>query len=41
MGKKVEGIRSINSRYKINRGIKNSVDNVKPKNLDERPMDMN
>ena len=33
MGGKVQGIRSINGRYKIDRGSKNSIGNVKAKEL--------
>ena len=39
---KVQGIRSINSRYKINRGRLRIVwEMEKPKNFYGRPMDMN
>ena len=42
MGGKVEGIRSINGRYKIDRGRLRVVwDMEKPKNLYVRPMVMN
>ena len=41
MGGKVEGIRSINGRYKIDRGKLRVVwEMEKPKNLYVRPMDM-
>ena len=33
MREKVQGIRSINGRYKIDRGSKNSIGNVKAKEL--------
>ena len=33
MGKKVQGIRSINDRSKIDGEVKNSMGNVEPKNL--------
>ena len=38
MGEKVQGIRSINGRYKIDRG---RLRIVQPKNLYVRPTDMN
>ena len=42
MGEKVRGIRSINVRYKIDRGRLRTVwEMEKPKNLHDRPMDMN
>ena len=42
MGEKVQGIRSINCRYKIDRGSLRIVWEVdKPKNVYVRPMDMN
>ena len=42
MGKKVQGIRSINDRYKIDRGRLRTVwEMEKPKNLYVRPMAMN
>ena len=42
MGEKVQGIRSINGRYKIDRGRLRIVWEVeKPKNLNAQPMDMN
>ena len=42
MGGKVQGIRSINGRYKINRGKLRTVwEMEKPKNLYVRSMDMN
>ena len=42
MGEKVQGIRSINGRYKINRGRVRIVwEMEKPKNLYVQPMDMN
>ena len=42
MGKKVQGIRNINSRYKIARGRLRIVwEMEKPKNLYVQPMDMN
>ena len=42
MGEKVHGTRSINSRYKIDRGSVRIVwEMEKPKNLHVRPMDMN
>ena len=42
MEKKVQGIRSINGRYKIDRGKLRIVQKIKkPKNLYVRPMDMN
>ena len=42
MGEKVQGIRSINGRYKIDRGRFRIVwEMQKPKNLYVRPMDMN
>ena len=42
MGKKVQGIRSINGRYKIDWGRLRIVwEMEKPKNLHVRPMDMN
>ena len=42
MGKKVQGISSINGRYKIDRGRLRIVEEIeKPKNLYVRPMDMN
>ena len=41
MGKKVQGIRSINDRYKIDRGsLKIVWETEKPKNLHVRPVDM-
>ena len=40
MGEKVQGIRSINGRYKIDREVKNIIGNGKPKNLHVQPMDM-
>ena len=33
MGEKVQGMRSINGRYKIDREVKNIIGNGKPKNL--------
>ena len=42
MGGKVQGIRSINGRYKIDRGLLRVVwEMEKPKNLYVQPMDMN
>ena len=42
MGEKVQGIRSIIGRYKIDRGRLRIVwEMEKPKNLHEQPMDMN
>ena len=42
VGEKVQGIRSINGRYKIDRGMLRIVQEMeKPKNLDVRPMDLN
>ena len=42
MGGKVQGIRNINYRYKIDRGIlRIEWEMEKPKNLYVRPMDMN
>ena len=42
MGKKVRGIRSINDRYKIDRGRLRIVHEMgKPENLYVLPMDMN
>ena len=42
MGEKVQGIRSINGRYKIDRGrLRIAWEMEKPKNLYVRPMDMN
>ena len=42
MGGKVQGIRSINGRYKIDRGRLRIIQEMeKPKNLYVRPMDMN
>ena len=42
MGKKVQGIRSINGRYKIDkRRLRIVKEMEKPKNLYVRPMDMN
>ena len=42
MGKKVQGIRSINDRYKIDRGRLRIVwEMEKPKDLYVKPMDMN
>ena len=42
IGEKVQGIRSINGRYKIDRGRLRIVwEMEKPKNLYVRPMDMN
>ena len=42
MGEKVQGIRSINGRYKIDRGVLRTVwDMEKPKNLYAQHMDMN
>ena len=42
MGEKVQGIRSVNGRFKIERGKLRIVEEVeKPKNLYVRPMDMN
>ena len=42
MGEKVQGISSINSRYKIVRGTLRIVwEMEKPKNLHVQPMDMN
>ena len=42
MGEKVQGIRSINGRYKIDRGRLRTVwEMEKPKNLNVSPMDMN
>ena len=41
MGEKIQGIRSINGRYKINRGRLRIVwEMEKPKNLHMQPMDM-
>ena len=40
--KKVQGLRSINGRYKIERGVLRILQEMeKPKNLYVRPMDMN
>ena len=33
MGKKLQGIRSTNGRYKIDREVKNSIENVEAKEL--------
>ena len=42
LGKKVQGIRSINGRYKIDRGRLRIVEEMeKPENLYVLPMDMN
>ena len=42
MGEKVQGLRSINGRYKIDRGRLRIVREMqKPKNLYAQPMDMN
>ena len=42
LGKKVQGIRSINGRHKIDRGRLRIVQDIeKPKNLYVPPMDMN
>ena len=42
MGGKIQGIRSINGRYKIDRGRLRIVQETKkPKNLYVQPMDMN
>ena len=42
MGEKVQGIRSINGRYKIDRGsLRIAWEMEKPKNLYVQPMDMN
>ena len=42
MGEKVQGLRSINGRYKIDRLKLRIVQEIeKPKNLYIRPMDMN
>ena len=42
LGEKVQGIRSINARYKIDRGRLRTVwEMEKPKNLYVQPMDMN
>ena len=41
MGEKVQGIRTINDRYKINREVKNSIENGEAKELNAQPMDMN
>ena len=42
MGEKLQGIKSMNSRYKIDRGRLRIVwEMEKPKNLYVRPMDMN
>ena len=42
MGKNVQGISSINGRYKIGRGrLRIGWEMEKPKNLYVRPMDMN
>ena len=42
MGEKVKGIRSIDGRYKIDRGRLRIIQEMeKPKNLYVRPMDMN
>ena len=42
MGEKLQGIRSIIGRYKIDRGeVKNSIGNRGAKNLYVQPMDMN
>ena len=42
MGEKVQGIRSINGRYKIDRGsLRIAWEMEKPKNLHVTPMDMN
>ena len=42
MGEKVQGIRSINDRYKIDRGRLRIVwEMEKPKDLYVKPMDMN
>ena len=41
MGEKVQGIRSINARYKIDRGRLRTVwEREKPKNLYAQPTDM-
>ena len=41
-GEKVQAIRSINGRYKIDRGRLRTVQEMeKPKNLHAQPMDMN
>ena len=42
MGEKAQGIRSINGRYKIDRGRLRTVWEMEnPKNIYVRPMDMN
>ena len=42
MGENVQGIRSINGRWKIDRGRLRTIQEMeKPKNLYVRPMDMN
>ena len=42
MGEKIPGIRSINGRWKIDRGRLRTIQEMeKPKNLYVRPMDMN
>ena len=42
MGEKVQGIRSINGRYKIGTGrLRVECEMEKPKNLYVRPMDVN
>ena len=41
MGEKVQGIRSINGRYKIDRGLRIVWEMEKPKNSYVRPMDVN
>ena len=42
MGEKVQGVRSINGRCKIDRGeVKNSIGNGESNNLYVQPMDMN
>ena len=42
MGEKVQGLRSINGRYKIDRGsLRIAWEMEKPKNLYVQPMDMN
>ena len=41
MGEKVQGIRNIISRYKIDRGMLKIEGMEKPKNLYVQPMDMN
>ena len=40
-GEKVQGIRSINGRYKIDGMVKNSTGNEEAKNLYLLPIDMN